>query len=76
MVGRPAHRGHRVAYSKACLGLTLVNVILGPLLPEFHDFRDRIPFCCRSVLPHTCLLFIFMHNMWRQTHIQKEIESR
>ena len=76
MVGQPTHRGDRVAYFRARSGPSLVDTILGPLLPEFHDFYDRILFCYHGVLsPHTCFLFIFMHNMWRQTYIQKEIES-
>ena len=40
MVGRPAHRGDQAAYSEARSDPTLVDMVLGPLLPEFHDFRD------------------------------------
>ena len=72
MVGRPAHRGHRVAYSKACLGLTLVNVILGPLLPEFHDFRDRIRFCCHGVLPTLVSYLPLCTTCGDKTYIQKK----
>jgi hypothetical protein len=42
MVGEPAHVGGWVAHSRACLGPTLVSVVCGPLLPEFHDFHDQI----------------------------------
>ena len=40
MVGQPAQEGDQVACSGARSGLTLVNVVLGPLLPEFCDFCD------------------------------------
>ena len=76
MMGRPDQAGGQAAHSRACFGPTLVSVVYGPLLSEFRDFRDRIPFRCHGMRPHTCFLFIFMHNMWIQTHIHKEIESR
>ena len=72
MVDRSAHWGDWAAWPEDHLGPALVDVVLGPLLLEFHDFHNQIPSCCRGVLPHTCFLFSFMHNMWRQTHIQKK----
>ena len=77
MVGCPAHVGGQVARSRACLGPTLVSTVLSPLLSEFRDFRNRIQSCCHDVFPpHLFFLYTIMHNMWRQTLIQKEIESK
>ena len=75
-MGQLAHVGGWAAHSRAHFGPTLVSVVLSPLLSEFRDFRYRIPSCCRGVSPTLVFLYTFMHNMWRQTHIQKEIESR
>ena len=74
-MGWSAHKGGWVAHSRAHFGPTLASVVFGPLLSEFRDFRNRIPSCCRGVSPTLVFLYTFMHNMWRQTHIQKEIES-
>jgi hypothetical protein len=72
VVGQLAQRGDWAAYSEACSGPTLVYVVHGPLLPVFHDFHGRISFCCHGVLFPIRFMFPFMHNMWRQTHIQKK----
>ena len=42
MVGWAAHVGGQATRSQARLGPTLASAVLGPLLPEFHDLRDRI----------------------------------
>ena len=76
MVGRPAHRGDQAASSRARSGPTLVDVVLGPLLPEFLDFSDRIPFYCRGVLPpHLFPIFLYAQHVETNTY-PKEIESR
>ena len=76
MVGRPDHRGDRAACFEAHLGPALVDVVLGPLLPEFHDFHDRISFCCRSVLPpHLFLVYLYAQHVETNTY-PKKIESR
>ena len=73
VVGRAAHVGGWAARSQARLGPTLASTVLGPLLPEFSNFHDRILFCCCSVSPpHLFSCIPCMHNMWRQTHIQKK----
>ena len=72
MVGRSAHRGDRVACSEACLGPTLVNVILGLLLHEFHDFRDRILFYCHGVLPTLVSYIPLCTTCGDKTHIEKK----
>ena len=51
VVGWAAHVGGWAARSQARLGPTLASTILGPLLPEFSNFHDRISFCCCSVSP-------------------------
>jgi hypothetical protein len=51
MMGRSAHVGGQAAYSRARSGPTLVCAVLGPLLPEFYDFHDRIPSCYHGVSP-------------------------
>ena len=50
-MGWLAHRGGQVAHSQAHSGLTLVDMVLGPLLSEFNDFREQIPSSCHGVLP-------------------------
>ena len=73
MVGWATHVGGRAARSQAHLGPTLVSVVLGPLLPEFCDLHDWISsLLSRCVSPTLVFLYTFMHNMWRQTHIQKK----
>ena len=72
MVGQPAHKGDRVAYSGARLGPSLVDVILGPLLPEFHDFYDRIPFCCRGVLSPTLVSYLSLCTTCGDKYISKK----
>ena len=39
MVGWLAHRGDWVACPEVHSGPALVDVVLGPLLSKFHDFR-------------------------------------
>ena len=73
MVGRPDHRGDRAACFEAHLGPALVDVVLGPLLPEFRDLHNWISsLLSRCVSPTLVFLYTFMHNIWRQTHIQKK----
>ena len=63
MVGHQGHRGDQVACSEARLGPTLVNVILGLLLPKFHDFHDWILLCCHGVLPpHLFPIYLYAQH--------------
>jgi hypothetical protein len=47
----------------------------------FHCFMNLMIFVVGSCFiitvcfPHTCFLFTFIQNMWRQTHIQKNREQ-
>ena len=74
MIGQPTHVGGQAAHSQARSGPTMASVVCGPLLPEFCDFHNRIPFCCHGVSPPTCFLFTFMHNMWRQNTYPNGVE--
>ena len=77
VVGWLAHRGDGVAGPEAHLGLALVDVVLGLLLLEFCDFRDRILLYCRGVLPsHLFHVYLYAQHVETNTYIQKEIESK
>ena len=72
VVGWLAHRGDGVAGPEAHLGLALVDVVLGPLLPEFHDFPNQILFYCRGVLPPNLFpIYLYAQHVETNTYIQK-----
>ena len=71
VVGRLAHVGSWAAHSRARFGPTLVSVVFGPLLSEFHDFHDQIPFCRRGVLPHTFFPVYLYAQHLETKHISK-----
>ena len=74
-LGQLAHRVDRAAYPGACLGPTLLSVVLDSLLPEFCNFHDRISFCCCGVLPpHFFLVYLYAQHVETNTYT-KEIES-
>ena len=75
VVGRLARRGDEVAWPEAHLDPALVDVALGPLLLEFHDFRDRILFYCRGVLPPH-LFPVYLDAQHVDTNTYTKIESR
>ena len=72
MMGLPAHVGGRVACPGAQSGPSLVDMVLGPLLPEFHDLCDRIPFCYRGVLPPTLVSYFPLCTSCGDKHISKK----
>jgi hypothetical protein len=75
VVGRPTQRGDRVAWLEAHSGLALVDVVLGPLLSEFHDFHDRILLCCQGVLPpHLFPIYLYAQYMERNTYPKRNRE--
>ena len=75
-LGRPALVGGQAAHSWASFGPTLASIVLVPLLSDFHDFRDRISFHYRGVLPPH-LFFIYLYAKHVETNMYtKEIESR
>ena len=75
-LGWLAHEGGRVTHSRARSGPTLVSVVFGPLLPEFHDFHDQILFRCRGVLPpHLFPIYLYAQHVETNTYT-KEIVSR
>ena len=75
MIGRPAHRGGRAAYSRVRFGPTLASVVLSPLLSEFHVFRDRISSCCCGVLLHTCFpVFLYAQHVETNTYPKRNRE--
>jgi len=68
-LGRPAHVGGWAAHSRARFGPTLASMVFGPLLSEFHDFCDRILFCCRGVLPpHLFLVYLYAQHVETNTY--------
>ena len=74
-MGQSAHRDGWAAHSRAHLGPTLVSVVFVLLFSKFHDFCDRILFCCRGVLPpHLFLVYLYAQHMETNTNT-KEIES-
>ena len=76
MMGQSAHRGDRAASPRARSGPSLVDVVLGPLLYEFHDFHDQISFCCRGVpSPYLFPIYLYAQHVETNTYT-KEIESR
>ena len=40
VMGWSSHVGDRAAYPGARSGPTLLDMVLGPLVPELHDFHD------------------------------------
>ena len=74
-LGWPANRDGQVAHSHAHSGPTLVSVVLVPLLSEFHDFCDRILFCCHGVLPPH-LFPVYLDAQHVDTNTYTKIESR
>ena len=75
-MGRPAHRDDWAACLRAHSGPSLVDVVFGPLLPEFSDFCDRITLCCHGVLPpHLFPIFLYAQHVETNTYT-KLIESR
>ena len=74
-LGRPAHVGGRAAHSRVRFGPTLVSMVFGPLLSEFHDFCDRILFCCHGVLPPH-LFPVYLDAQHVDTNTYTKIESR
>jgi hypothetical protein len=71
MMGQAAHGGGRAAYSGGCSRPALSYVVLHLLLPEFHDFRDRILFCYRGVSPPTLVSYISFCTTCGDKHISK-----
>jgi len=76
VMGWLAQVGDQMAWSKAHLGLALVDMVLGLLLPKFRDFHDRTLFCCGGVLPpHLFPIYLYAQHVETNTY-PKEIESR
>ena len=68
-MGRLARVVGRAAHSQAYFGPTLASVVFVSLLSEIHDFRDRILFCCRGMLPpHLFLVFLYAQHVETNTY--------
>jgi hypothetical protein len=74
VVGWLAHIGGWVAFFGARSGPTLARVVLSRLLPEFHDFCNRICFVVVVCLCHTYFLVYLLCTTCGDTHIQRNSE--
>jgi hypothetical protein len=70
--GRVAQGGGQAAHHGGCSGPTSLNVVLGYLPSIIREFPNQISFWRHDVsVAHLFSCINFLHDMWRQTYIQK-----
>jgi hypothetical protein len=77
MMGQAAHGGGLAAHSGGCSRPASSYVVFHLLLPEFHDFHDRILFCYRGVSPpHLFPVYLSAQHVETNIYPKIEIENR